>query len=96
MQIIKAVMSLVAEAELSVLLINAKTAVLMHQTLKELGQPQMQTPIQMDNSTAHALLNNKILPKALKAVDMQFHWLSMLPCTGSMPLLLETRHPKPS
>jgi hypothetical protein len=25
--------------------------------------------------TAQALLTNKILPKALKAMDMQFHWL---------------------
>jgi hypothetical protein len=32
-------------------------------------------PIQTDNSTAHALLTNRILPKALKAMDMRFHWL---------------------
>jgi hypothetical protein len=31
--------------------------------------------MQTDNSTAHALLTNKILPKALKAMDMRFHWL---------------------
>jgi hypothetical protein len=43
--------------------------------LEELGHPQTRTPIQTDNSTAHALLTNKILPKALKAMDMRFHWL---------------------
>jgi hypothetical protein len=74
-QIIKAVMSSAAEAELGALFINAKTAVSMRQTLEELGHPQPQTPIQTDNSTAHALLTNKILPKALKAMDMRFHWL---------------------
>jgi hypothetical protein len=31
--------------------------------------------MQTDNATAHALLTNKILPKALKAMDMRFHWL---------------------
>ena len=68
-------MSSTAEAELGALFINAKTAVSMRQTLKELGHPQPQTPIQTDNSTPHALLTNKILPKALKAMDMRFHWL---------------------
>jgi hypothetical protein len=68
-------MSSAEEAELCALYINAKTAVSMQRTLKELGHPQPQTPIQTDNSTAHALLTNKILPKALKAMDMRFHWL---------------------
>jgi hypothetical protein len=77
LQIIKAVMSLATEAELGVLFINAKTAVSMQRTLKELGHLQPRTPIQTDNSTAHALLTNKILPKVLKAMDMRFHWL---PC----------------
>ena len=47
----------------------------MQQTLTELGHPQPPTPMQTDNATAHALLTNKILPKALKAMDMRFHWL---------------------
>ena len=74
-QIIRAVMSSAAEAELGALYINAKTAVSIRHTLEELGHPQPRTPIQTDNSTAHALLTNKILPKALKAMDMRFHWL---------------------
>ena len=44
-------------------------------TLEEMGHPQTCTPIQTNNSTAHALLTNKILPKSLKAMDMRFHWL---------------------
>ncbi len=74
-QIIQAVMSSAAEAELSALFINAKTAVSIRQTLIELSHPQPRTPMQTDNATAHALLTNKILPKALKAMDMRFHWL---------------------
>ncbi len=64
-------MSSAAEAELGALFINAKTAVSMRTTLEELGHPQTRTPMQTDNSTAHALLTNKILP----SVDMRFHWL---------------------
>jgi hypothetical protein len=75
LQIIKTVMSLAAEAELGTLFINAKTAVSMQHTLEELGHPQPGTPIQTGNLTVHALLTNKILPKVLKARDMQFHWL---------------------
>ena len=74
-QIKKAVMSSAAEAELGALFINAKTAVAMRKTLEEMGHPQPRTPIQTDNSTAHALLTNRILPKALKAMDMRFNWL---------------------
>ena len=74
-QIIRAVMSSAAEAELGALFINAKTAILMRHTLEEMGHPQPQTPIQMDNKTANDLLTNKIVPKALKAMDMRFHWL---------------------
>ncbi len=75
LQIIKTVMSSAAEAKLGALFINAKTAVSMQCMLEELGHPQPQTPIQTDNSMAHTLLTNKILPKALKAMDMRFHWL---------------------
>jgi hypothetical protein len=55
---------------LGALFINAKTAVSMRQTLEEMGHPQPRTPIQTNNSTAHTLLTNRILPKALKAMDM--------------------------
>jgi len=79
-QIIKAVMSSAAEAELGALFINAKTAVSMRRTLEELGHSQERTPIQTNNLTAHALLTNKILPKALKAMDMRFHRLR---CRGA-------------
>ena len=68
-------MSFATEAKLGALFINAKMAVLMRKTLKEMGHLQQKTPIQMDNSTARTLLTNKILPKALKAMDMHFHWL---------------------
>ena len=73
LQIIRVVMSSATEAELGALFINTKTAVSMQCTLEESGHPQTFTPIQTNNLTAHALLTNKIMPKALKAMDMQFH-----------------------
>jgi hypothetical protein len=82
LQIIWAVMSSAVEAELGALFINAKTAVSMRQTLKELGHPQPPTPMQTDNKTAHDLLTNKIMPKALKAIDMCFHWLRCCEAQG--------------
>ena len=33
------------------------------------------TPMQTDNTTTHALLTINNLPKALKAMDMRFHWV---------------------
>jgi hypothetical protein len=74
-KIIKAVMSSAAEAELGGLFINAKTAVPIRTTLEELGHKQPPTPIQTDNSTACGVANNKIQPKATKAMDMRFYWL---------------------
>jgi hypothetical protein len=75
LQIIQAVMSSAAEAELGALFINAKTAILMCQMRTELGHPQPRMPMQTNNATAHVLLTSKILPKAIKAMDMHFHWL---------------------
>ena len=74
-QIIRAVMSSAAEAKLGALFINAKMVVSMQHTLEEMGHLQMRTPIQTNNLTAHTLLTNKILPKVLKTMDMQFHGL---------------------
>ncbi len=69
-QIILAVMSSAAEVELGALFINAKTAFSMQQTLQELGHPQPLTPMQTDITAEQAPLTNKIMPKALKAMDM--------------------------
>ena len=75
-------MSSAVEAKLGALFINAKLAVSIRQTLEELGHLQLRTLIQTDNSTALALLTNKILPKALKAMDMRFHWLRCCKAQG--------------
>jgi hypothetical protein len=73
--IIKAVMSLAAEAELGALYLNARKVVYLRQFLTKMGHPQPRTPIQTNNSTAEGVVHSKIQPKLTKAMDMQFHWL---------------------
>ena len=73
-QVIKAVMSSAAEAELGALFINAKKSVPIRTTLVEMGHAQPKTPMQTDNYTAHGVINS-IMPKATKSMDMRFHWL---------------------
>ncbi len=80
--IIKAVMSSVAEAELGALFLNAKEAVFIRQILTEMGHPQPRTPIQTDNTTAEAVVNNRIQPKRLKSMDMIIHWLKFCEAQG--------------
>ena len=74
-QIIKAVMSSAAEAELGALYINARELIPLRHLLIEMGHPQPPTPIQTDNSTALGVVINTIQPKRTKAMDMRFHWL---------------------
>ncbi len=74
-QLIKAIMSLAAEAELSALYINACEAVPIHLLLAEMGHIQPPTPTQTNNSTALGVVNSNIQPWQMKAMDMRFHWL---------------------
>ena len=74
-QIIKAVMSSAAEAELAALYINAREAPYIQKILTEMGHIQPRTPLQTDKSTAEGVVNNNIQTKRLKAMDMRLHWL---------------------
>ncbi len=50
-------------------------AVPTRKTLEELGHYQPGSPVQMDNKTVEGLINNKIISKATKSINMKFHWL---------------------
>ncbi len=62
-QLIKAVMSSAAEAELGALYINAGEAVPQRQLLEEMGHHQPKTPIQTNNSTPLVVVNSNIQPR---------------------------------
>ena len=74
-QIIKAVMTSAAEAELGALYINAREAVPMQTTLAEMGHPQPKTPTKTNNTAALGVIMNNIQARRTKAMDMQYHWL---------------------
>ena len=72
-QIIKNVMSSAAEAELGALYIMAREAIHIRNILAKLGHVQPHTPIQTDNTTAEAIINNTVQLKRTKAMEMRFH-----------------------
>jgi hypothetical protein len=74
LQIIKAVMSLAAEAKGRAFFINCRKAVPARHVLEFLGHPQPPTPMQMDNTTALGVVNQNVIKK-LKWMDMKYHWL---------------------
>ena len=61
-QLIKAVMSSAAEAEIRALYINAREAIPARHTLIEMGYHQPKTPSQTDNTTALGVVNSNIQP----------------------------------
>jgi hypothetical protein len=78
--VIKHVMSSATEAELVALYIMAREAVYIRIILEEMGHKQPPTPIQTDNAMANAVINGKVQPKRMKAMDMRFHWLRDREC----------------
>ena len=78
--IIKFFITSAAEYELAALYITAQKLVPMRQTLIEMGWPQPPTPIQTDNTTAEGVVNNKIVTKKLKSMDLRLHFLR---CRGA-------------
>ena len=59
-QIIKHVVSSAAEAEIGAAFINCREAIPVIVTLEELGYPQHETPVYMDNTTAVGFVNDTI------------------------------------
>ena len=74
-QIIKAVMSSAAEAELGALFINFCEAISARLALEEMGHRQPPTQMQTDNTTALGVVQNNLATKRLKSMDMKLHWL---------------------
>ena len=47
----------------------------MLQTLIETGWPQPPSPIQTDNCTASGVVNDTIISRKIKSMDLRLHWL---------------------
>jgi hypothetical protein len=86
--ILKAIMSSTAKAELGALYINTREAIPMQLLLKEIGHKPSPTPIQTNNSTAHSVVTDNIQPRCTKAMDMRFHWLCCQEAQGQFQCYL--------
>ena len=64
-----------AEAELGVLFVNKKEATRLRLTLQELGHPQPQNPIHVNNMTVIDIVNNTIKQQRSRAMEMPYFWL---------------------
>jgi hypothetical protein len=64
-----------AEAEIGALFLNAKEGVNICNILKEMGHPQLDMPMQTDNTTAHGILRSTCKQQRSKAIDMSFYWV---------------------
>ena len=60
--VIKHVMSSASEAELAALFYNCKAAAPLCITLEEMEHKQPKTPVTTDNSTAHGLIHQLLIP----------------------------------
>ena len=74
-KIIKAVMSLAAEAELCALFVNCCEAIPARNPLEDMGHKHPPRPMQIDNTNDLGVVNNNIFSKRLKSMDMRINWL---------------------
>jgi hypothetical protein len=73
--IMRAVPSSAAEAEIGALFFNGQDGCMLRTTLTELGHPQPVTTIQTDNECANGIANDIVKQKQSKATDVRFYWI---------------------
>ena len=74
-KIMSNVMGSAAETEIGATYINGQEAVPICTLLRELGQPHLATPMQVDNSTEIGFANDTIKQKRSKSINMRFYWI---------------------
>ena len=74
-QIIKTLMSSASEVELCALFINCREAVPARIMLEEMGHKHPPTSMQTYNTTALGVVNDNIVSKELKSMDIRINWL---------------------
>ena len=72
-QVIKNFMSSAAEAELGTIFIKAKELVPIHQTMIDMGWPQLPIPIQTDNYSAAGVANKSIIARKTNSMELRLH-----------------------
>jgi hypothetical protein len=80
--ILRMVFASAAEAEIGALFLNAKEGVNIRNILKEMGHPQLATPMQTDNITVYGILRGTCKQQRSKAIYMRFYWIRDLAQQG--------------
>ena len=73
--IMKNILTSAAKAKLGALYECAKAMIPLRNALVEMGSSQGGLPVQTDNSAANGVVNNTVVPRKLKSMDMRLHWL---------------------
>jgi hypothetical protein len=73
--ILRMVVASAAEAEMGAMFLNAKEGVNIQNIIREMGHPHPATPLQTDNTTAHAILSGTCKQQCSKAINMRFYWV---------------------
>ena len=71
----KSVVGATSEGEVATAYINACHSITYRIMLLEIDDPQYQTLLEIENTTAYDKLANMLIPKRSKAIDMRFFWL---------------------
>jgi hypothetical protein len=74
-QIIPSVVASAAEAEYAALFLNGQNAIILSNTLNDMGHEQVCPTLVADNTTACGIANRTNKPKRSRAMDMRFHWI---------------------
>jgi hypothetical protein len=81
------VLSSVAESEYAALFINAQRGCIFQNILADLGFPQVETEIWVDNSTASSAANKSIRIRRLQSTAMRYHWIQDRIAAGQFKVL---------
>jgi len=73
--VMRSVYASAGEAETAALLKCAQDMVPLRNALNEMGWTQPRSPIQVNNSTAEGFVNNTIIIKRMRALEMRLNWL---------------------
>ncbi len=73
--IIKTVVTSATATEYAVAFIVGQAAIIIINTLTDLGYPQSETELFCDNLCAVGILNNSFNLKLTKTIDMRYHWI---------------------
>jgi hypothetical protein len=73
--VMRSVYALAGKAKLAALFKCAQEMVPQHNSLNKMGWKQPRLPIQVDNSTAVGYVNNTIIARRIKSLEMRLNWL---------------------